>query len=195
MFSPAFFPVFSLLFSPWFIAPDQIHSSYLLLAILGGLGLAVGLLYRIGVIDWAFWGLGLSVRGCIRGGFQLWELLLAWASWPVFLALVAPIMRQLVADTNSRIRLIAASFVLSAELDNEPAGIVMAEALGDPAPRVRKAALELVESLGQAGAGFLEALRGRANVEDESDLRDIAERLVGRLQGQGGTVPPPVAVL
>src|SRR5207302_8178572 len=33
--------------------------------------------------------LGLLVRCAIRGGFRLWKRLLAWASWPLFLALVA----------------------------------------------------------------------------------------------------------
>ncbi len=31
---------------------------------------------------------GLLVTGCIRNGFLLWERLLAWASWPQFLAIV-----------------------------------------------------------------------------------------------------------
>ena len=49
-------------------------------------------------------------------------------------------MQHLVADPNSRVRLIAASFLLSAESNNAKAGAVLVEALGDPALRVRKAA-------------------------------------------------------
>ena len=71
-----------------FVVLDHVHSSYLLLATLAGLGLAAGVLYRIGLIGWVLRGLGLVVRGGIRGGFLLWERLLAWASWPLFLALV-----------------------------------------------------------------------------------------------------------
>jgi HEAT repeat protein len=75
--------------SSWFVVPDRVHSSYLLLATLVGLGMTAGVLYRIGLIGWVLRVLGLVVRGGIRGGFRLWERLLAWASWPLFLAVVS----------------------------------------------------------------------------------------------------------
>ena len=50
--------------------------------------MAAGVLYQIGLIGWVLRGLGLVVRGGIRKGFRLWERLLAWASWPLFLAIV-----------------------------------------------------------------------------------------------------------
>src|SRR5438309_1088170 len=73
--------------SSWFVDLKHVHSSSLLLATMAGLTLAVGVLYQIGLIGWALRGLGLGVRGGIRAGFRLWERLLAWASWPLFLAL------------------------------------------------------------------------------------------------------------
>src|SRR3954462_10681550 len=74
--------------SSWFVELERVHSSYLLLAMLAGLALAAGVLYQVGLIGWVLRGLGLVVRGGIREGFRLWERLLAWASWPLFLALV-----------------------------------------------------------------------------------------------------------
>ena len=32
------------------------------------------------------WVAGVLIRGGIRAGFRAWERLLAWASWPLFLA-------------------------------------------------------------------------------------------------------------
>src|SRR4029453_7356055 len=46
---------------------------------------------------------------------------------------VGAVMQHLVADPNSRVRLIAASFLLSAGQGNTGAGAVLVEALGDPA--------------------------------------------------------------
>jgi HEAT repeat protein len=60
---------------------------------------------------------------------------------------VDEVMQHLIEDPNIRIRLIAASCILPAESDNTKAAAVLAEALNDSAPRVRKAAEELAESL------------------------------------------------
>ena len=105
---------------------------------------------------------------------------------------VGAVMRHLVADPNSRVRLIAASSVLSVEPGNSRAGAVLVEALADPALRVRKAALELVESLGTGGAAFLEALRQRDGLEEEPDLRDALARLIERLGSQAGAEEQPI---
>ena len=59
--------------------------------------------------------------------------------WPPPAAVIE-VMQRLVADPNSRVRLIAASSLLSAESGNTIAGAVLLEALEDPAPRVREAA-------------------------------------------------------
>ena len=74
--------------SSWFAKLEQTQTSYLLLATLASTVLAVGILYQIGLIGWVLRGLGMIVRGGIRSGFLLWERLLAWASWPLFLAIV-----------------------------------------------------------------------------------------------------------
>ena len=74
--------------SSWFARLEQAQPSYLLLATLAGIVLAAGILYQIGVIGWVLRVLSLVVRAAIRKGFLLWERLLAWASWPLFLAIV-----------------------------------------------------------------------------------------------------------
>jgi HEAT repeat protein len=92
-------------------------------------------------------------------------------------------MQRLVEDANVRIRLIAASVLLPVDPANAKAGAAVVEALSDPAVRLRKAALQLVESLGPSGAAFLDALRQRAGLE-EPEVRDAVVRLVGRLDSQ-----------
>ncbi len=74
--------------SSWFARLEHVDTSYLLLAVLGGIILSGGILYQIGLIGWVLRLFGLVVRGCIRKGFRLWERLLAWASWAQFLAIV-----------------------------------------------------------------------------------------------------------
>ena len=72
----------------WFAKLEQAQTSYLLLGTLAVTVLVAGILYQIGLIGWVLRGLGRIVRGGIRSGFLLWERLLAWASWPLFLAIV-----------------------------------------------------------------------------------------------------------
>ncbi len=74
--------------SPWIAVLERADTSYLLLATLAGLMVSAGVLYQIGLIGWVLRSLGLVVAGAIRGGFLLWERLLAWASWPIYLAIV-----------------------------------------------------------------------------------------------------------
>ena len=74
--------------SHWSAWLERADPSYLLLTTLVGIILSAGILYQAGVIGWVLRCVGLVVRGCIRTGFLLWERLLAWASWPVFLAMV-----------------------------------------------------------------------------------------------------------
>ncbi len=73
----------------WFVKPDQIHSSYLVLATLAGLAAAAGVLFRVGLVGWVLRTIDLLVREGIRQGFLLWERLLSWAPWPQFLAVVS----------------------------------------------------------------------------------------------------------
>ena len=69
---------------------------------------------------------------------------------------VIEVMQHLVADPNSRVRLIAASSLLVAEPGNTVAGAVLVESLDDPVHRVREAALVLLDSLGEGGLALLE---------------------------------------
>jgi HEAT repeat protein len=104
----------------------------------------------------------------------------------------AEAMRRLVEDANVRIRLIAASSLLAADPGDARAGAVLVEALSDPALRIRKVALNLVESLGTDGAAFLAGLKMRDGLEREGELREILARLIERLGKQAETTPQPV---
>jgi HEAT repeat protein len=72
----------------WLIELDQLHSSYLVLISLLVLGTMIGVLYWIGLVGLVLRLTSLVVSGCIRQGFLLWEQLLSWATWPLFLALI-----------------------------------------------------------------------------------------------------------
>jgi HEAT repeat protein len=74
--------------SSWFARLEHLRTSYLLFGLLAGGLVAAGVLHRLGVLAWALGGVGQLVRGVIRIGFLLWESLLAWATWPLFLAVV-----------------------------------------------------------------------------------------------------------
>ena len=86
---------------------------------------------------------------------------------------VIQVMQPLLADPNSRVRLIAAGSLLAAEPGHIMAGEVLVEALEDSVPRVREAALALLESLGSEGAALLDSL-------NHSDGPPIEAPLSGR---------------
>ena len=74
--------------SPWIAVLERADTSYLLLATLAVVMVSAGVLYRLGIIGWVLRGVGHVVGGTIRGGFLLWERLLGWAPWPIYLAIV-----------------------------------------------------------------------------------------------------------
>jgi HEAT repeat protein len=102
-------------------------------------------------------------------------------------------MERLLGDVNLRIRLIAASCLFATDPANARAGAVLEEALSDQAPRVRKAALELVDSLGTGGVAFLEGLKERDGREEDPDVRAALASLLKRLERQARAVSPPTA--
>lgn len=99
---------------------------------------------------------------------------------------IAEVMQHLLTDPNPRVRLIAAGTLLSAEPDNPQACAVVVEALGDSVLRLRKATLELVESLGPGGLQFLDALKDRECLEGEAECRIALTRVIERLEEQAG---------
>ena len=70
----------------WLLDPEQYRSSTLILLSLVAVGVLAGVLFRIRVIGGVLWVVGVVVRGGIQTGFRAWERLLAWAAWPLFLA-------------------------------------------------------------------------------------------------------------
>ncbi len=71
----------------WITQVEHVHISYMLLGMLAGAAIAIGVLHHIGLIGWVLRASGNLVKGSIRGGFLVWEYLLAWASWSEFLVL------------------------------------------------------------------------------------------------------------
>jgi hypothetical protein len=104
-------------------------------------------------------------------------------------ALVTAAFAQLLADPNRRIRLLAAGFLLEADPAHAPAAAAVTEALADPAPRLRRTALELLDALGPRAAAFRDRLKAQADRETEPELSDCLTRLLDRLD----TPPPPAA--
>jgi HEAT repeat protein len=90
-------------------------------------------------------------------------------------------MERLLGDPNVRVRLIAAGSLLNADPENAPAGGVVREALANPAPRVRKSALALIESLGEKAGMFAAAVQRRAGQEDDAEAAGTLARLIQRL--------------
>jgi HEAT repeat protein len=104
-------------------------------------------------------------------------------------AAVIDVMQRLVADPNSRVRLIAASALLGADPGNTLAGAVLVQALEDPVLRVREAALVLLESLGAGGAAILDGLKENDGQDQELDLIESPLRGVPVTVGFGATGP------
>src|SRR5262245_55996821 len=71
---------------------ETLPSSYIILALFAALGVAAGLLLRLGLIGRALHALGLVVRGSVRQGFLLWRLLFGWAAWRAFLGLALALL-------------------------------------------------------------------------------------------------------
>lgn len=67
---------------------DQLSSSYLVILGLLLVLIAAGFLFHIGLIQWAMVVFASVVRHSIRHGFQVWQRLFSWTSWPTFLSLV-----------------------------------------------------------------------------------------------------------
>jgi HEAT repeat protein len=85
-------------------------------------------------------------------------------------------MRHLIGDANLCIRLIAASSLLAADPADAQAGAMLAEALASSTPRIRTAAVELIETLCAGGAAFLTEPKERDGLEGAGELREVPAR-------------------
>ena len=72
--------------SGWLIETDAVRSSTVILLTLVAVGVLAGVLYQVGVIGFVLRVVGAVIRGGTRAGFRTWEQALAWAPWPLFLA-------------------------------------------------------------------------------------------------------------
>jgi len=71
---------------------QHVHTSYLILGLLAGTMLALGVLFRIGVVSFVLRCLGFVVKASVQGGFSTWEYLLGWASWEQFVAIAGGLL-------------------------------------------------------------------------------------------------------
>jgi HEAT repeat protein len=100
---------------------------------------------------------------------------------------------HLLADPNPRLRLLAAGSLLDADAADPEAAAALIQALADPVPRVRRSALEWIESHEQIGEGILEALRQRVELETEPELSGLLEEIIERLEQQKAVAEAPAA--
>ncbi len=70
----------------WLVETDRVRSSVVILVALVAVAVFGGVLFRVGVVGGVLGVVGALVRGGVRAGFRVWERLLAWASWPLFLS-------------------------------------------------------------------------------------------------------------
>ncbi len=78
--------------SPFLLDLDRVGSSYSLLLAFVGLGVLAGLLFWSGIVGRVLGLVSLLIHRGIAAGFWLWKRLLAWATWPLFLALVVVVL-------------------------------------------------------------------------------------------------------
>src|SRR4051812_16612068 len=55
--------------SSWAVNLEQAQTSYMLLAALAATATVAGILFKIGWVGWVLRGIGIIVRGGVRGGF------------------------------------------------------------------------------------------------------------------------------
>lgn len=91
---------------------------------------------------------------------------------------VGGLASRLIEDPNLRIRLEAARLLLAGDPADPAAGKVLREALAAPALGYRKAAVELIESLGPRATLFLEACQEQIAVEVEPEVRVLLVQVV-----------------
>ncbi|MBL8797442.1 MAG: HEAT repeat domain-containing protein [Planctomycetia bacterium] len=91
-------------------------------------------------------------------------------------------MMRLLDDGNPRVRLLAAGTLLAANGGHPQATAIVREGLTDATLRLRKAAVGIVDSLGEQASAFLPDLQERLAAEDDPALVDALAATVERLQ-------------
>ncbi len=109
---------------------------------------------------------------------------------------VAEVFAHLLADQNSRVRLIAAAYLLVSDAPGDAAE-VMASVLAEPSVRLRQVGLEILRPLGRRGVPVLDALRARVAEDPTADagLTAVVEDLEKALAETREEAAPPASVL
>ena len=106
-------------------------------------------------------------------------------------AWLGEILTHLIEDPNQRIRLVAARSLLSRDAGDASAGAVVTAAVADTTYKIRKAAIELIESLGSDGLAWRDALKQQEAREEDPGLRESLARLIARLDEDAGAKASP----
>ena len=86
-------------------------------------------------------------------------------------ALVMVALRKLLSDPSGKIRLIGARRILTDDPTDVEAATVVAQALGDSKPSVRKSASDLIETGGACVELIMESVRGLLELESDPAIR------------------------
>src|SRR5262249_46588871 len=91
---------------------------------------------------------------------------------------VTVVLPGLIEDPNSKVRLLAACFLLTRDTTHAKAAEILTTTLADPAVRLHTTTLELIEALGPGAAVFHEVIARRAGVEEDRAVRDRLSRIL-----------------
>lgn len=106
------------------------------------------------------------------------------------------VCQRLVQDPNFQVRLEAAHALLLSEPDNTAAAAVVAAALADPLPKLRRQGAELLSTLGDSMLSFAAVVVERVQAEEEAEVRAVLEVLhaeVKRLRAPPPALSPPTS--
>jgi HEAT repeat protein len=87
------------------------------------------------------------------------------------------VLPRLLNDPNSQIRFLAAS-ILTHTADDPQAVEILRSAIAAEQPRLRRQALETIETLGDRVALFVDALRAQQAAEEDPELRELLGRMI-----------------
>ncbi|VTR93447.1 heat-repeat-containing pbs lyase : HEAT repeat-containing protein OS=Singulisphaera acidiphila (strain ATCC BAA-1392 / DSM 18658 / VKM B-2454 / MOB10) GN=Sinac_5393 PE=4 SV=1: HEAT_2: HEAT: HEAT_2: HEAT_EZ: HEAT_2: HEAT_2: HEAT_2 [Gemmata massiliana] len=103
----------------------------------------------------------------------------------------ADALHPLLDDPNPRLRLIAARRLFTDDPADATTATAVAEALVAPASSVRQAAFDLIESIHPAAPATLKVLRDRTATETDSDVTQLLNEAIARLEPLVASEPQP----
>jgi HEAT repeat protein len=106
--------------------------------------------------------------------------------------LATPAFQDLLSVADLRLRLLAAGFFLEEDPAHAEAGATLVACLTNSSRPLRKAAQELIESLGPRAAALAEVLRQQLNQVSDPEISGLIEQLSASLATPNETEPRPL---